>query len=179
MGQDDQTPPNKAASLTERLEQAYETMLERVRHTLDELDDKLTPRLTHALKAARERAEELGELSREESELIADYVQRDVEDAGEYLARTGGDIRDWLKFDLELVEDRLLEWLMKAADQTDLELLSLQEQAERTRYYHTGEITGPGTLACSACGQTLRFQKAGHIPPCPKCHGQEFLRARK
>ena len=43
--------------------------------------------------------------------------------------------------------------------------------------YHTGEISGPGTLLCVACGTELHLHKTGRIPPCPKCHATQFKRA--
>ncbi len=42
--------------------------------------------------------------------------------------------------------------------------------------YHAGEITGPGTLVCTARGGELHLPQSGHIPPCPKCHGLYFKR---
>jgi NADH pyrophosphatase NudC (nudix superfamily) len=42
--------------------------------------------------------------------------------------------------------------------------------------YHTGEITGIGTLFCDNCGHSLHFSKTGHIPPCPHCSHTRFHR---
>jgi hypothetical protein len=54
--------------------------------------------------------------------------------------------------------------------------LKLKHDAERPYIYRTGEITGPGTLVCDNCEERLHFHKAGHIPPCPKCHGVIYHR---
>ena len=54
----------------------------------------------------------------------------------------------------------------------------LREQAELAGY-HTGEITGPGTLVCDNCGEELHFHKPSRIPPCPKCKGTSFHRKRE
>ncbi|MES9926605.1 MAG: hypothetical protein ABW158_00685, partial [Candidatus Thiodiazotropha sp. 6PDIVS] len=43
--------------------------------------------------------------------------------------------------------------------------------------YHTGEVTGPGTLVCAQCGKEMHFKKTGHIPPCSGCKGTDFQRA--
>ena len=51
------------------------------------------------------------------------------------------------------------------------EILKLKEQAPE---YRTGEITGPGTLLCSECGEQLHFHRPGHIPPCPKCRSNSI-----
>ncbi|MEJ2554264.1 MAG: zinc ribbon-containing protein, partial [Gammaproteobacteria bacterium] len=127
----------------------------------------------------KEKAVELGELSREEAERIGDYLRRDLEDAGEYLADTGSELSSWLHFDVELVEDRLWEAFTAAADQTKLAYLELAQRAQRASEFHTGEVTTVGTLRCSSCGELLHFHGTGHIPPCPKCHSTRFTRPRK
>ena len=84
-------------------------------------------------------------------------------------------LKNWLGFDIALIEDRLRDMFFQAADQTTKELLELKYRAEIAGY-HTGEITGPGTLVCDKCQEKLHFHKAGHIPPCPKCRGTHFHR---
>ena len=156
----------------ERLVSAYETMLERV----NKVSDRAKPVLSEAINHARETAVELGELSREEADKIAVYLERDMKDAADFLVETGQDFHDWFKFDVQLIEDRLYEMFASVADQTSLELRKLAERAKRASRLHTGEITGPGTLVCTTCGAELHFKKAGHIPPCPKCTATEFKR---
>lgn len=62
-----------------------------------------------------------------------------------------------------------------AAEKTATELMLLKLQAESAGY-HTGELTGLGTLVCDQCGDKLHFQKPGHGPPCPKCSSTHFHR---
>lgn len=163
----------------ERREQAYNHMVERVRHALTEAEERTAPTLQRAVDYAKRQAVELGELTRNEAEWIGDYVRRDLHDAGEYLSREGADLRQWLRFDLELIERQLLEMFSQAADQTRLEWLRLQQELERGERYHTGEITGPGSLQCVACGEVVAFHHTGHIPPCPRCHGTEYVRPHR
>ncbi len=155
---------------------AYERMLERTREFLSEAGEELKPKLQHALDAAVEKTTELGELTREEAEKIAEYLKRDLQSAGEYLASDEAkELKDWLRMDLDLIEARILDALSLLVDPTKVELALLAEQA-RLAEWHTGEITGPGTLTCTNCGEELHFRKAGHIPPCPKCKGTVFRR---
>ena len=161
----------------DRLAAAYEKMLERVDEAFEKAQETTLPALKENIEHAREKAVELGELTREEAEKIAGYLERDMKDAGEFLAESGEEFRNWMRFDLELIEDRLLEMFVSVADQTRVELSKLAEQARQATTYHTGEITGPGTLVCSGCGKELHFKKTGHIPPCGKCHGTEYKRA--
>jgi len=159
---------DKNNDAVEKMVAAYETMLERV--------SKAGPILNKALDNARETAVELGELSREEADKIATYIERDMKDAAEFLVETRQDFKDWFKFDVELIETRLFDMFASVADQTSLELRELAEKARRVSRFKTGEITGPGTLECVGCGEQLHFEKAGHIPPCPKCRGTEYKR---
>lgn len=161
----------------EKLIHAYEQMLERSKAFLSEAGHAVTPKLQKALEAATETISEVGELSREEAERIGDYLKRDIHDAAEYLAEHGGEYRDWFRFDVEQVEDRILDSLALLVDKTKVELADLKERAERLGEWHTGEITGPGTLVCTSCGEELHFKKTGHIPPCPKCHGTIYNRS--
>lgn len=160
----------------DKLIHAYERMLERSKAFLTDAGHAVAPKLQKALDVATETASEVGELTREEAERIALYLKRDLDDAADYLAEHGGELKDWLRFDVEQVEDRILESLSLLVDQTKVELSDLAERAQRFGEWHTGEITGPGTLVCKACGELLHFQKAGHIPPCPKCHASVYRR---
>jgi hypothetical protein len=160
----------------DRMVGAYETMLERVNEAMDVAEHKTVPAVRHALERARETAVELGELTREEAERVAGYLERDVTDAARYLADSGEELRSWLRFDLHLLEERLFDLFARAADQTSLQLHRWAEEARRASVYRTGEVTGPGSLKCTGCGREMHFSRPGHIPPCPACHGAEFKR---
>lgn len=155
---------------------AYNRMMERVKAALDEAGHNTLPNLRQGVEKATKVAEQLGELTRDEAEKIATYLQRDLHDAGEYLAATGSDLRSWFRFDVELIEDRLLELFSSVADRTRLEWLELERQARIGPTYNSGEVTGPGTLRCADCGKDIHFHTTGHIPPCPGCHGTQFVR---
>lgn len=159
----------------QRLEHAYDTMAARVQASLERAGNGIDT-LQKALASARETAVELGELTRDEADLVAAWVRRDLHDAGDYLSRTGHELGDWLHMDLELIEHALLDLIAKAADRTQLDMLKFQEETIQAGAYRTGEVTGPGTLRCSECGEELNFRAPGHIPPCPHCHNTTFER---
>ncbi len=173
-------PGLKAPSdLVEAMGEAYELMLERTSEGIDrlrKLEQKAEPQVQQALSDAKDKAVELGELTREEADRVAEYLDRDLKAAGAWLAETGEEFRDWLGMEAALISDRLLDMFAKAADQTSIELQKLRERAASAEY-KTGELAGPGTLICQACGESLHFKKAGHIPPCPKCSATTFKRA--
>jgi len=159
------------------LGEAYEKMFERAAEHFHNAEEKTGPILHKLVDEAKEKAIELKELSREDADKLAGYLKRDLGDATDYLSETGHELKDWLGFETSLVESTLLDLMLKAADKTTLQLLKLKEDAKQASIYHTGEITGPGTLVCDQCGEKLHFHKAGKIPPCPKCHASNFHRS--
>ncbi|MCB1761014.1 MAG: zinc ribbon-containing protein [Gammaproteobacteria bacterium] len=160
----------------DRMTEAYEQMLERVDGILEQAEKSTLPTLRRSLDQARERAVELNELTREEAEKLTGYLERDMKDAAAFLVETGNEFRDWWRFDMQLIEQRLLEMFANVADRTRVELERLADRAREASSYHTGEVTGPGTLVCEGCGKTLHFHKAGRIPPCSECRGTTFRR---
>ncbi len=154
---------------------AYDQMLERTKEFLSDAGKEAQPYVEKAMQYAKEKAIELGELTKEEAEDIADYLRRDIQDAATFLGEHGEEIKDWLKLDLMLIEDKLLDMFSQVVDKTrlELDLLAMQAQAQG---WHTGQITGIGTLQCLECSEELHFHKTGHIPPCPKCGHTEFTR---
>jgi hypothetical protein len=169
----------KESNLDQKLIVAYDKMMARVANLLDTAEQQALPALQKNIEKAKHQAVELKEITKEESEKLAYYVRRDLHDAAEYLEQTGEELSTWLSFDLELVEERLLDVFAKVADKTRLELAQLKAQAKWSEEYHTGEITSIGTLACKACDTLVHFKKTGRIPPCPKCHQTVFVRTSR
>lgn len=162
----------------ERQLEGYEKMLQRVTEQLESAGEEARPRLRQALDWARQKAVELGELSADEAERISEYLRRDVEDAASFLGREdkSDDLRDWFRMDMQLIGSWLYDRFSMIADHTRLELMELNRKLEEASIYHTGEITGPGELRCTACGKTMHFESTGHIPPCASCKGTRFER---
>lgn len=154
----------------------YHRMLEHVKSFVDDAEKEFGPKIQYGIDAAKEKAAELGELTREEIETISEYIKRDLVEAGDYLENNGKELSDWLKFDIELIEERFLDTFSVLADQTRLELDRLAQQANAQGEWHTGEIAGIGSLECKSCGEVLHFHQPGHIPPCPQCHATKFKR---
>ena len=166
-----------ADSPQEKLINAYNAMLAHLKEYWHEAEEKTLPPLKEGLEKAAEKASELGELTREESEKVGGYVKKDLEQAANYLSDNGKQLKDWLKFDLEFAESKFAEMFANLADKTRVELDALAEQARQVGEWHTGEVTGIGTLECKQCGEKLHFEKTGHIPPCPKCRATVFKKS--
>ena len=161
----------------DKLVDAYDSMLEATHETIERAEKETVPAFREMLEKARDNMVELGELTREEAVKVADYVERDIQDAATYIAETGEDIKKWWRFDMELMEQRMLEMFGAVADQTSIQLRNWAEQARRATQYEAGEISGAGALICTSCGEEMHMHKTGRIPPCPKCQGTSFKRA--
>lgn len=160
---------------TEGMGEAYEKVLMLTMKEAKLLKEKTGPVLHKLIDASGEKLSELGELTEEEAEKISEYLKRDLKEAATYMVETGAEFKKWLGIETDIIEDFLFDHFKDAADQTTVELLKLKGVGE-TAEYHTGELTGPGVLVCDKCGEQLHFGKAGHIPPCAKCHETQFHR---
>jgi len=132
--------------------------------------------LKQSIELAMEKTSELGELTREESEKIAEFLQRDLEEAALYLDENGRELKDWLRFDLEVVEQHIFGLFSQMVDHTQAELQKLHFKANMVGEWHSGEVVSIGTLECKSCGEHLHFHKTARIPPCPKCRNGKFRR---
>ncbi len=172
-----------------KLAGGYQRMLERVRSAIETAEKDTWPHLHDQVAEAKEKAVELGELTREEAEKLGDYLKRDLTNAAEFMARTGEEfrdwlaksrtgkeLRDWLSFDLDVIEDRLMNMFALMVDHTREELQRLAEQARESEYLHTGEMTAMGALRCTNCGKEMSLHSPGPIPLCPACQGTRFSR---
>jgi rubrerythrin len=157
----------------DKLVGAYRQMMTRVKEALQHTKTKT---LRQHIDIAQDKAVELQELTREEAERVGDYLHRDLEDAAHYVVTTKQALADWMRFDLELIEERVLEMFSVMVDHTQVELENLAERARYATEWYSGEITGPGTLQCDNCGKTLHFHQPDYIHPCPNCNATLFKR---
>jgi predicted nucleic acid-binding Zn-ribbon protein len=163
-------------SATDKLVHAYHRMMERVRNAVEEAESRTLPTIRHSVEKARDTAVELEELTHDEAEKVAYYLKRDVQDAARHLSESSHELTSWLRFDMDLIEDQLLDVFSRVADHTKLEWLDLQEELESDPPYHAGEVTGPGSLYCTACNEAVHFHHITRIPECPKCGNSTFRR---
>ena len=60
---------------------------------------------------------------------------------------------------------------MNVVDQSRVEL---QQMENSLHEWHSGEVTGMGTLECKKCGEKITFTETQIIQNCPKCDGTVF-----
>jgi len=143
----------------ETLGEAYAVLLEKALQKAHQTGAALHP----MIGGIRGDTPALNKLREEDVVKLEGYVKRDLIAAARYRDKTGKTLQDWLGFDLVLIKHEFLEMFSAAADKTTTELVLLRLQAENAEY-HTGELTGLGTLVCDQCGEKLHFHKPGHIP---------------
>lgn len=154
--------------------QAYNNM---IKHLHDALSGT-SKTISHGLDVAKEKTSELGGLTQEEINRVSDYVKRDVKDAAQKLSDDSTDsFSEWLKFDIELLENFALDAFLSVADKTRIELAKLEQTAREASLYQAGEITSPGTLVCTQCGKEQTFKTTSEIPACPACGNKTFQRS--
>jgi len=161
--------------ITEKLIQAYDRMMENL-HALYEKASGESNNIQGMLEETRDKIAETDNLTREEAEKVSNWLKRDLQNAGEYLKSEQHELADWLHMDIELIEWSLMDMFLTVADPTKVALMKFEADVKANSEYHTGEITGAGTLTCVECGEVLHFKKSGHIPPCPKCNHTVYTR---
>lgn len=154
----------------------YEDMYESIVDSLQTAKNKTAPQLLEWISEAKQKAIELDELTDEDAKKLGLWLKRDFDDMLHYLSETEGELKEWLGFEVTLLKSTLIQKMLEAADKTTLELLRMKDNIHQPSTYHTGELTGPGTLVCDNCQEILNFYKAGKIPPCPKCSSTEYHR---
>lgn len=155
----------------ETMGDAYELLLDKALQKAHQSGDAVH----HVIDEIQNDIAAVNKFGDDEVVKLKEYVKRDLIDAAVYLDKTDKELAFWVGFDVALIKREFWELFSKAADQTTKALYQLKREAEYAEY-HTGELTGLGTLVCDHCGEKLHFHKPGHIPPCPKCNSTHFHR---
>ena len=161
---------------SEKLIKAFDHMVENVSKAMHEAEEALAPSIDEMIQSAQILASDIHKLSQEESEKLGEALKRDIQKANKALNQQKKELKDWLSFDLTLVEDKFVELISRAADKSWLDFRDFESQSKQAEIYRTGEVCSAGTLCCNNCAQTMNLPKTSHIPPCPKCHHTEFYR---
>ncbi len=163
--------------LDNRLVRAYNDMMHAIRDVFDMADAETADiSLQQALNRASERLVEVGDITAAEAAQISSFIKRDINDAAEYLMESSAEFTDWLMLDIEIVERKIVDLFLSVADATRVELDQLKQASTEHARYHTGEVTGPGTLECVECGKLIAYPTTSVIFRCPDCSHDIFKR---
>ncbi len=157
-----------------KLIEIYNNIVKYLHETLDKSEHTLS----EALEIAKRKTGESTKASQEELDRTGDAVMRDIEHAAsqETPVQDEDSLAEWLKFDIELLENFAFDAFMELADKTKVQLAKLEYEAKQYHPYKSGDITGPGSFTCNQCGKTIAFKRPGIIPECPECGGKNFSR---
>lgn len=169
----DKQHSNKQDSAKDKLVHGYETMLDKLAEWAEKADETAGPVLINGLKDAENFLHDFKLWSKDEVDLISQYLRRDLHDAAVHMEQENQELKNWLGFDVQQVEEKVLSLFANMTDKTRLELDKLDRRANE---WHTGQVTSIGTLVCKKCAKELHFHKPGRIPPCPACGHTEFRR---
>jgi len=155
--------------------EAYDKLME----NLYEVMDDTLHSVADAMEIAKGKVSELGGLTQEEVNEVADFLMRDIEHAATTAPAVSdkSSLAEWFKFDIELIENFALDDFFSLADKTRIELAKIKNQANKYHSYKNGDITGPGTFICDQCGKQIAFKSTSEIPECPECHAKTFTRS--
>jgi len=150
-------------------------LYEKLASRTTELLDGSKKSLDEALKKAKEELSSAGDVSKDKADKIGGWVRRDLSQMGDYIiekrdALTRAGEPDRMVAGMQSVFARLCSY----AGET---LKDLADKTEKSLEHKTGEITGPGTLTCKACGNEIYIKATGRIPPCYKCHKTVFRKS--
>ncbi|MGR8930607.1 MAG: zinc ribbon-containing protein [Gammaproteobacteria bacterium] len=157
-----------------KLIKAYDDLMG---HLYEAMDDTLHS-IAEALEIAKEKTAALGIHTQDEINDAADYVIRDVMHLAKSpdLENKNNSLSEWLKFDIDLIENFALDAFFDIADKTKVKQAELELDAKQYHPYKSGEVASPGTFTCDACGKEIAFKSTSVIPKCPACGGDAFTR---
>lgn len=162
----------------DKLVQGYQKMAQRLAERLHEAEEHTRVAWHEIIDNIRDETVSLQELTRTEAQQVADWLRRDIHAIVSEARETKEEFKTWFPFELKVEESYLWDKILSAADPTTVDLLALKEAAMLADFeiWRTGEVTAPGILECTKCGEQLHFNHTARIPPCPKCHNTTFVR---
>jgi hypothetical protein len=88
--------------------------------------DKAEMSLQKALDIARHKAVQQGKVSAEEAIQLSEYIKHDINDAAEFMMESSDEFQDWLSLKIEVIERKIIDTFLVAANNTFIELERLK-----------------------------------------------------
>lgn len=168
---DEQRPQPEERS---RLAEAYERILTRLKDGGGELSWESFQR---ELDEAVAFEAEFEEFTRDETALLRAWVERDMRDFRQFLAKGGEGIATWLGIDLDVLSRRVSDALFSIADRTTVDRERFDDDLEAARAdYTAGEVAAPGRMNCVHCGTGVTLEQVARLEPCHACGHRYFHR---
>ena len=171
------TAPERSHLSGKALE-VYDRMLERVQSRLNEVQETSLQTLEEEIRKAVEVEYELEEMTREEADLLGEYLQRDLQHLLHFVEETGEGLKEWLQLDIALLEHELSDKLLSVADKTLVDTLELRQKLENQEvgHYISGEVATAGMFQCLNCSHMRCLTATSHLEPCEACGSHYYER---
>ena len=171
------TAPERSHLSGKALE-VYDRMLARVQSRLNELQEASLETLEGEVRKAVEVEYELEEMTREEADLLGEYLQRDLQHLMHFVEETGEGLKEWLQLDIALLEHELSDRLLSVADKTLVDTLELRQKLENQEagHYISGEVATAGMFQCLNCHHMRCLTATSHLEPCEACGSHYYER---
>ena len=153
---------------------AYDAIVARVVEQLRRTQDRGADAVNNAVDRAQEVTRAAGEFTSEQIDRASGYVRRDLFSLSENRERASAFTE---RVRPSRVRDGFLSLASEVFERAGSGLSRISDRLEKPLQFDTGEVTGPGTLTCDACGSQMRFRDSGRIPPCPRCHATSFKKS--
>ena len=160
----------------DKLVAAFDHMVENVSEAIHNAEEALAPTVDEMVHNAQHIAREVFTLTQEEAESLGATLKRDMHKANKALNQQGKELKDWLNFDLTLIEDRFIDMIARSADKAWLDFRAFENEDHQASAYRSGEVCNAGSFSCSNCEHSLELSKTGQLPRCPECDQAEFYR---
>ncbi len=147
----------------EKLVAAFEHMVENVSESVHEAEEALAPTIDEMVHNAQQLAREVYTLTQEEAETLGATLKRDMHKANVTMNQQRKELKDWLNFDLTLVEDRFIDMIARAADKTWLDFRAFESEDHQASLYRSGEVCNAGSFSCNECGEIIRLSHSGSL----------------
>ncbi|MCJ8315175.1 MAG: hypothetical protein HRU38_24340 [Saccharospirillaceae bacterium] len=90
-------------------------------------------------------------------------------------------IADWLEFDLEHIENRIIININQAFGQMNQDWRNFNQQCDLRNdsylHLHAGDVVPADQYACSLCHKSFKTDEPQKLQNCHSCSGKEFYQA--
>jgi hypothetical protein len=117
----------------EKLIKAFSHMIENVNQVVHNTEELLAPTIDEMVHNSKTLAEDIHELSQEEAAFLSEALKLEIENAHQALNDQRKELKDWLGFDLLLVEQKFLDLLERTADKSWLDFKAFEEEAKQNK----------------------------------------------
>ncbi len=154
--------------------ETYNHMLENLHNIKSSIEKLSREDLSLKIEYTKTKLHDFENITKEEINLLTKYIHDDFSSTTKRIHNTSDKIKNWIKNDIELTEDRLLQFFNNVVDQSRVELQQMETQLHE---WHSGEIATGGNFECKNCGKPFTFVKSQIIENCSSCDGDVFQKS--